>query len=388
MHVLVIPAWYPLRPDDLNGCFFREQAIALHKHGCKVGVIYPALRSLRNWRTVFVGKRGYEIESDEGVATHRLHGVDWFPRMPAASTPRWVRLGLHLYKQYVAIHGKPDVIHAHSILNGGVLASRIKQLHGVPFVVTEHSTTFARGLLTHKQVQIARDAVKTADRKYAVSHEFAVLLNQLLAQGESEWQVMPNIVNQKFLDFPLKIASKQNEFNFVNIALMDDKKKQANIVEAFAAKFKNSPNVTLTIGGDGPEMATLVALAAKHGVSGRILFPGMLTREQVMERVAAADAFVLASRYETFGVVVIEALALGKPVVATRCGGPESIVREQDGLLVPIDDVPSLGAAMQSMYENRNAYDANEIRLACSDRYSERAVAERLIQEYKNITSR
>ena len=51
MHVLIIPSWYPEYPEDVRGCFFREQALALQKYGCKVGVIYPQLRSLKNWKS-------------------------------------------------------------------------------------------------------------------------------------------------------------------------------------------------------------------------------------------------------------------------------------------------------------------------------------------------
>ena len=100
---------------------------------------------------------------------------------------------------------------------------------------------------------------------------------------------------------------------------------------------------------------------------------------------ADSDAFVLSSQYETFGVVVIEALALGLPVIATRCGGPESIVRDEDGLLIPIEDISSLAIAMKTIYDNRLKYNAEEIRTACSDRYSEKSVAEQLKTGYAEI---
>ena len=71
----------------------------------------------------------------------------------------------------------------------------------------------------------------------------------------------------------------------------------------------------------------------------------------------AADAFVLSSAYETFGVVLIEALACGKPVVSTACGGPDYIVTEENGLLVPVGDTQALGAALEQMIRTIDRYD-------------------------------
>jgi glycosyltransferase involved in cell wall biosynthesis len=88
--------------------------------------------------------------------------------------------------------------------------------------------------------------------------------------------------------------------------------------------------------------------------------------------------FVLSSLVETFGVVVAEALAMGVPVVATRSGGPESIVGADDGLLVPPGDELALADAMAVMVETRGDYNADLIRKRCIDRFSGAAVADAL----------
>jgi len=137
--------------------------------------------------------------------------------------------------------------------------------------------------------------------------------------------------------------------------------------------------------GDGPERSKLQALAVELDIEKSVKFTGLLSRQEVLTTIANADAFVLSSRYETFGVVVIEALALGKPVIATRCGGPESIVRQEDGILVPVDDIGALAAAMEKIIKNQEEYDPIEIRKACINRYSESAIAEKLIKIYSSV---
>ena len=388
MHVLIIPSWYPRHPGDINGSFFREQALALQKHGCKVGVIYPELRSLKNWKSIFSGKNGISVEQDEGLITYRSRGINWFPRTvsPYSKLSTWH--GYRLFLRYIAEQGMPDIVHVHSLLYASLTAEKILEKHNIPFIATEHSTAFARDLIPQNGLLIAKKSSKKAEKRLAVSNEFAQLLNLKIGSEKSKWEEIPNIVSDIFLNKKLPNKKTENHFEFINIALMDKKKNQDNIILAFAQLCETHSKLSLTIGGNGPEKSKLEALTRELGISEKVKFPGLLTREQVLKSMAAADAFILASRYETFGVVVIEALALGKPVIATRCGGPESIVRDEDGILVPVDDVDALKNAMHYLIQNKNKYDPQEIRQSCSNRFSERAVAERLKEIYAKIISK
>lgn len=382
MHVLIIPSWYPESQDDIRGSFFREQALALFKHGCRVGVVYPQHRSLRQWRTGLSGKYGVEFDCDQGMPTYRFHGLNWFPRLPSLAASIWVRHGLKAFDCYIKDHGKPDIIHAHSILNAGVLAKKIKESYGIPFVVTEHSTAYARGLIPSARLRLAKEVTLSASKLFAVSHEFCRLLTAKFGR-ETEWNFLPNIVNQMFLSATR--SPKEGLFRFVNVALADKKKQQSNIVAAFAMEFKDNSDVRLTIVGDGPELESLRKLVKDLGLENRIRMPGMFTRTQVLDEIASSNAFVLSSQYETFGVVIVEALAVGLPVIATRCGGPESIVQAEDGVLVPVGDVHALASAMRHVFDHQGKFDADEIRERCRVRYSEESVALKLIEEYSAV---
>lgn len=382
MHVLVIPSWYPQHSGDIGGSFFREQALALNKHGCKVGVIYPQLRSLRNWKSVFTVKRGISVEDDSGVMTYRSHGMNWFPRLVNPAFKLFLLHGRRLYEKYVFENGVPDVVHAHSLLNAGLLAYNINKKHGVPYVVTEHSSGFARKIYSRQQLRVAGEASISAKRRFAVSSEFASLLNQIIGAGAARWEALPNIVSESFINYRLPINADENKFKFINVALMDKNKAQQNIIYAFEKLKKTQDNIFLTLVGDGPEKKKLEKLTVDLDVHDSVKFAGLLSRDEVLKAMAESDAFVLSSRYETFGVVIIEALALGKPVIATRCGGPESIVRENDGILVPVDDVNALCNAMNQLIATWNSYDPIEIRQACIDRYGEASIAKKLIKIY------
>ena len=349
-----------------------------------MGIIFPQHRSMRQWQSLFLGKYGFDREDDRGIPTLRMHSMTWFPRQfPYLNYFHWVWHGLDLYQRYVALFGTPDVIHAHTMIYGGLLAWNIQSRYGIPFVITEHCTAYSRGLFAPWEIRLASKAAAQANYRMAVSETFCNELNHFLG---SDWHPCPNVVSPQFTDYPLDIKSPSDSaFEFITVAYLTERKGIHNLIRAFARAFKDDSTTYLTIGGDGKEREPLESLAIELGVGDRIAFLGALSREEVCLQMAKADAFVLASRYETFGVVVIEALALGKPVIATRCGGPNSVVREQDGLLVPPEDVEALASAMLKLKDNRHQYDSQEIRNACKARYGESAIAERLRTVYGEI---
>lgn len=108
------------------------------------------------------------------------------------------------------------------------------------------------------------------------------------------------------------------------------------------------PQVELALAGDGPERAQLERRAAELGLDGRVRFVGPLDRRGVLELFRGADASILSSAWENFPHTVVEALAVGTPVLATAVGGVTEVVRDgENGLLVPAGDVDALTAAIE-----------------------------------------
>jgi glycosyltransferase involved in cell wall biosynthesis len=388
MHILIIPSWYPSQPEDAAGSFFRDQAIALRTNGCRVGVIYPALRTLRNWKSIFRGKKGIEFESDNGVDTVRFHGINWSSRLSKIRRRVWIRYGSMLFEKYVSEFGKPDLIHAHAILNAGLLAEKISSQYSIPFVITEHSSAYASNLISRAEISIVRRVAKKSSKNLAVSQPFADLLNKIASDSSQKWQVVPNIVSASFLDHSLPLQDESRDFVFINVAFMHERKNQRLILNAFANSFKGNNMVKCVMAGDGPDLSALKKYAAALDIADQVSFPGLLSRNEVVRQIASSNVFVLASNYETFGVVVIEAFALGRPVIATMCGGPDSTVNSSNGVLVPTNDVAALANAMQSIRENYKNFNAGDIRLECLNTYGSKAIAKDLISIYRDVMSK
>jgi len=384
MHILFLPSWYPATPVDVSGIFFREQAIALKRAGHQVGVLSVNLRSLKQWKSWRLRPTPPAITNDEGVWTYRIHATNWFLRLPRLSSKQQTQLLLSLYGLYERDHGRPDLIHVHSMLPAGMAALELSDSHGIPYVITEHSTAFSRGLLSKSQLHKAVQVATGAQQRWAVSSVFARLLAQQLGSTAGHWQTMPNIVSQAFFDAPLPDRARQ-PFIFLNICLHTPKKNVELLLRAFAQQFYSCPDVVLHLGGSGPQTPELMQLASQLRIAEQVKFLGMLSRDQVRAVMADANAFVLSSQVETFGVVLIEALAMGLPLVATRCGGPEDIVAPANGVLIDPGNVQSLAAAMGHLHRHVSAYEPSELRRDCAERFSEAAVTSRLQSSYQQV---
>lgn len=384
MHILILPSWYSYSSRPLGGVFFREQALALRDAGYQIGVVAPILKSLKE----FSGPREFSRNTrywinDGGVAT--LREESWaIPKLHRLNMARWLSSGRRLVNEYFESQGRPDIIHAHSMLYAGSLAAEIKEKHQISYVITEHSSVFARGLINDWQLRHIQKAIHNSSCRVAVSEELARLLGRFTPVPGATWNYLPNMVDVDFFSagHDMESTAANTRFVFFFAAFLTQNKGAHVLLEAFARSFADD-EVELWIGGDGEERARLEKQATFLGIRNRTRFLGNLTREQMRITMRQCDAFVLPSLHETFGVVLIEALATGKPVIATRCGGPESIVHSKNGFLVAPSDPDALGAAMRQMVKTVDRFDTDAIRSDCIERFSRQAVVRELSKVYR-----
>jgi GalNAc-alpha-(1->4)-GalNAc-alpha-(1->3)-diNAcBac-PP-undecaprenol alpha-1,4-N-acetyl-D-galactosaminyltransferase len=134
----------------------------------------------------------------------------------------------------------------------------------------------------------------------------------------------------------------------ITIGRHAEQKDHETLLRAFAV-LRERCDARLVMLGQGPLRDRLVALATELGIASSVIFAGWQTNPFAW--LARADLFVLSSRYEGFGNVLVEAMACGLPVISTDCpSGPSEILRGGEfGMLVPVGDVPALASAMESM---------------------------------------
>ena len=389
MHVLMIPSFYPSAVTPLGGVFFRELAQALRDAGFRMGVVAPGQYSVLAFPRRFRHRSRMDFEDDGGIPTYSSYTCAWFPKIPYANTLSWLKYGMRLVERYLAEQGRPDLVHAHAVFQAGFLAERVKRRWGIPYVTTAHGSPVLEGRMPGWQIPMACRALAGAAARTAVSPALGEAMERHIGAAARPWTWVPNMVAPRFFETPLSARAKPaGPYRFLHVSLLEPIKALDDLLRAFAERFKGDAGVELRIGGDGLVRPALERLSARLGLGAQVRFLGSLSRDGVVREMLAADAFVLCSRCETFSLVLAEALACGTPVISTACGGPECIVHESNGLLVPPGDVGALGQAMVVMRGRRGTYDAEALRRDCAARFGREAVVAQWRRIYEEVATR
>lgn len=381
MHIMVIPSWYSSKANKVHGSFFKEQFKALQKDGEKISVAYNEIWPITKFGKM-KEKRKINFKVEDNLRTYRYKDYNYFPKNPMMFKSFNKRMD-KLYKEIVRKEGKVDIIHAHSCFWGGIAASYISKKYNIPLVITEHSSLKYAKYSRDSYKKYIFDAYKEADVLIAVG---TGLKEEISGYVDREIDVIPNMVdlNLFYID---NNNNKNEKFTFFSCAFLEEGKGMEDLIKAFADAFKGQ-DVILNIGGDGSTKNTLEELSKELEMDNQIKFLGSLSRTQVSEEMRKCDAFALPSEHETFGVVYIEALACGKPVIGANNGGAEDIIEDCNGIIANKKDIDSIKDALIEIKENYNIYDKNLIRKKVVDKYSEEVLVEGLKGVYKEAYER
>lgn len=373
MKVFVVSKGMPTEKYPLNGIFEFDQAKALARVGAEVTMLVIDFRS-RSYKR----KYGYFIYDKEGIHVVELSLPIGIYRR---ALPALQRLLVKTYKKAVKLYGKPDVIHAH-FYSIAAIASVLRKKYDLPFVITEHSSKLNKNILeiSGLDVKLAKKAYQNADKIIAVS---SALAKNLKDNFDVAADVIHNIVDVSKFQYT-KRGQKQ-DFTFISVGNLIKLKRFDLLIAAFAEAFKEDNSVKLKIVGAGPEKDDLQNLVNQCNMSDRIMFLNEVGRDCLMHIYPESDAFVLASQSETFGVVYIEAMATGLPVIATDCGGPSDFVNERNGYLIPINDKKALVEALKKMRDNAFNFNALEISETSVRNFSPENIGNALSSLYKTI---
>lgn len=414
MHVLIIPSeGFVPEYDKLEGIFQYHQAVILKEAGYQVGALSIRLsfsapmimkgilfkflgRQAKNAtdklsvtslmrlaiNKIFRPKKYITSETIDGISVYRIDAM--YLRKPANNKNHvsWIKAGIICFEEYFKKEGKPDIIHAHDAIYAGMLAERIHVKYGIRYIITEHSSSFALGTTDEAILQRVKKAHAGAAGLFAVSEAFAELLNNLFSFNR--FRYLPNVLDQYLEKAPYqKTVHHHAKFHFLHIAVFKPVKDQQTLIRAFKRVVAQNNNVELLIGGNGELKDELRQLVEENSLQENVLFLGLLGRDEVIEQLKACDCFVLSSKYETFGLVIVESMLFGKPVVVTRCGVGQKIVTDKVGYVVDVGNEGQLADAMLKMMATKNNYDPDYIRNFTIQHFGKERFLQNLEKIYK-----
>ena len=369
MKVAIISRGKPTPEYPINGIFEFDQAKALANQGIDVAFIAIDFR-------IWSDKRKY------GLFQYECEGVHIFElslplNVYRRAIPVLQQLLLIPFRAMLNSFGKPNIIHSH-FYSIAAIASIIKKKYNIPFIITEHSSKLNKPAEQISKIdkRLVKTAYRHCDQLICVSKS---LQQNIIKNFGHSSIVIPNMVDNLTFIYHEQLKS-DTPFTFVSVGNLIHRKGFDLLINAFA---ELSNDNYLYIIGDGEEKTNLMKQIGRLGISSRIELLGRLDRLKINDIFQKSHAFVLPSRRETFGVVYIEAMFAGLPVIATPCGGPEEFVDESNGILVPIDDKASLVDAMLQIREHYSEYHRQNISENCFQKFSPNAVAQEIIKVYQ-----
>ncbi len=384
-HVLVLPKWYPGRNDPQLGDFVRKQMLAaagtLTAQGGAMSVVFSVpLAGMERTNQ-------QDLQQDEGAwelrCYYRPSLAAFAPLRKLINLQRYWRASWKGIRRTINERGKPDITHVHILVRPALVAWWLKKVRGVPFILSEQSSEYLDGTWEKKNVLFKVINYFLFRRAAVVTAVSAHLGEGLKRLGLCQrFEVVPNTVPGT--DRPLPAPGPAGRFMMV-ADLVDKTKNVSGVLRSLKAVRDQGFDIYLDVIGDGTDMAALRDLSTTLGLNGSVRWLGRLSNVDVLLNMATTGTVIINSNVETFSVVTGEALALGKPVIATRCGGPTAFITGENGVLIEPRDEHALTSAMIARVTGQRAYDAATIRRTVNERFSAKAVGERFMALYQRV---
>lgn len=349
MKVLFLSAWYPTERDAMAGLFVQKHAEAITQQGADVKVLYT-----------------------------EATGIKWYIKM-------W-RMWHALKREW----GLPDIIQMNVLDKNGLLASWLKFRYHIPYVIIEHWTGYLPANFAFRSGfhgWIMRQIAKGASCILPVSKMLEEAMKKC-GIANKNWQCINNVVDDFFYQpiQPISIPQKTDKVRLLHVSCFSERAKNIQgILRAARRVADERQNFELIMVGTGVDYQMDVEYAnSLNFPDGMVHFTGEQTPYEVAQWMQQSDAFVLFSRFETFAIVLAEAMVVGIPSICTKTAGIAEYLPEECGVVVEANDEVRFTEAMRKMIDHHTKYSAEQIRKH-GEQFTYQAVGEKLMDVYRSV---
>jgi len=247
---------------------------------------------------------------------------------------------------------KADLIHAHQALSPAILAYLISKLYHIPFIVTCHGSEIRHP--KNKLVWLIQSFIlRRATYVTVVSEELKRILIHSYYVDPSRISIIRNGYDEKEINRLKRETEVEKSKKIIFVGSLRPIKDPYTLLLGFIKIKTKYPEVKLYIIGDGPLREQLKKVCMQNDLCSSVIFEGRKTHRETLRSIAESTIFIMTSIGEGLPTVLIEAMALGKPVVATAVGGiPEIVKHEINGLLIPPRCPECVAQALDKLLSN------------------------------------
>jgi len=356
-HILIIPKWYPNHNDLQNGIFVKKHASSISLYN-KVSVLYICSSSKI--------QDNFKIEENNNDF-HEV--IIYFKKKNKLQNILNYWKAFKIGLKYI---DKIDIILPTVITRPLLLAYYIKRKQNVPFMFIEHWTGYVNGdylkfsFFKRKLIQFL---LNKSEAIICVSNSLKIWMQQHIKH--KSYYIVPNVFD-KTINLEDVSLNESNKVIILSVADLDEKYKNiTSCIDAIYELSKHRSDFEYHIIGGGADELMLKQHSKKLNLYNSVVFfHGRQDNNYVLDYLPNANFVLINSYYETFSVITIEALSFGKPVLSTKCGGPEELIDNNSGKLIDLNNQNLLIDSVKWMLNNYNSFDSNKIRNSVHNKYS------------------
>ena len=269
-------------------------------------------------------------------------------------------MGHSMVRAGLALGRKPDVVHAHDWLVAHP-AVALSEFYDIPLVSTLHATEAGRhsgwinGAISRQVHALESWLVRVSDSLITCSASMRDEITELFGPGLPEIQVICNGIDVAGWPFAHR-KRRDGSAKLLYVGRLEYEKGIHDLIAALPRIRRTHPGTTLTVAGEGTQRDWLIEQARRHRVLKATTFLGRLDHSRLLTALHDADAVVLPSHYEPFGIVALEAAAAGTPLVTSTAGGlGEAVINGKTGISCAPRDVAGIATAVRTVIDDPGA---------------------------------
>ncbi len=390
--ILFLASWYPTTEMPQLGVFMKQQAELLsEKFEVKVVVC----------NSKPVGKKRI-LQDFSSANTKYNHSVSEklevinFGISDYVFLNNKIRFSLLLSKYVTKLKQlistwKPDIIHAHDPWIAGVVANKISGITKIPFVLTSHGpfAFYKASQFVHKLI---KKAISDTNQLIAVGYQDRRIYESLLTLKQAP-VVLGNYINTDVFNPEHKNNSNNSYFKITQITRPFKIKDIPTFLKSISHFLNNYKivqpiKVSLIISDvNQSEAINLIKQEINNlGLANNIEIIRNIDNNEVAKHLSNSNLYISTSYYETFGVTIAEAIAMGVPTIVVDNGASGDFVKDnENGLIVEMENYKKIAEYINKIYTKEIVFDENKMHQSIASKYSKEIYLENLVQVYNKV---
>lgn len=373
MKILFIPSWYPslISNNLVSGTFVKEHVLSASLNDDVAVLVY------RNNGNGFPGVK-VDHYIDSSIHTFEARITDSL--IPKTNKPFLYINYYKAFRKVTRMWGIPDLLHSQDF--SSFYVNWLSKRFSIPFVLSQHWSGFLRRTVNDKQVASFRKSMFNA--KFVLPAYFRAGEDYKYYGIKTTIEWMPNAYNTDCF-YPSKVPSRS--MDLLHVSGFTKEKRVRDIIKAFSISLLSHPNAILHFVGNGPNLSRITDYALSVLPDHSYRFHGHYDKFAVANMMRKCCGLIFPSEFETFGCVLMEAMACGCPVLTTHVGGIPAVVPANEGILVNVGDIEAIAKGINNMLDREHELNLVEIAKHTKERFSRESIGKRLHDVYQKAKS-